>query len=802
MASPLVSSAPPPAPAASRTGVRLPRPIGSLLGRKRELALARTLLAEGARLLTLTGPGGVGKTRLALTLAGELTGDGSMEAGFVDLTPVPDPTLVPLAVAAAFGLNWDGRLPLPQALAATRLRGRPALLVVDNCEHVLAAAPLVGELLEALPDLVVMATSREPLRLRREQELPVAPLALPSAGPDGDPLQLMQNPCVALFVERARAVCPAFVLTPANARVVAEICNRLDGLPLAIELAAAQSRLLPPAALLARLGRWLDLRARAEDVPARHRTLHAAVDWSYVLLSVEDRALFRRVAVFVGGSTLETTAAVLEPGLDALEGLGSLVDKSLLHAAEQPDGEPRFRMLETVRAFALERLVEHGELEATRRRHAAFWLDWAEALEPRLWENRDLTVYDRFGREYDNLRAALSWCIEAGHAEAGLRLGAVLWLYWFGRSQFTEGRHWLTQLLAFPGGPHTARARVLGGMGCLALRQGDLAAVQLAAAEALPIAREVSDGRVIAQGLFLLGFVALGQADGVRAAERFGEAREVAAAAGEPFVRAISLVELGNLARHAGQLKTAQDLLERGLAELRHIGHLWGLASMLHAVAALHVQQGRLGEARAEVAEALALFQALGDEWGVIGSLEALAVVVGAQGEVRRAARLLGLVEYRRGSTGGMAWETHGSEADGRDAAGRQDLRDPAFSLQRQAATAATARRALGDAAFALAQAEGRSLPLEVMLADPLPRAGSAPMVQAGPPLTDREREVAVLIAQGLTSPEIAERLVITARTADTHADNIRTKLGLRSRTEIASWATARGLTSADRQHA
>jgi len=470
-----VAGAPPLAPASAPAAVPalviapLPTPPTALIGRERAQAEVVHLLRPGAaRLVTLTGPGGVGKSRLALAVADALRDAYPDGVAFVDVAPIRDPTLVPATIARALGLNAaTGSTIQP---LAERLREERLLLVLDNVEQVVDAAPLLADLVAACPHLALLVTSRTALRVRAEQRFAAPPLTLPTTGQSLE--DVMSSMAVRLFVARARAVRPEFRLDADNAWAVAEICRRVDGLPLAIELAAARVGLLPPPALLQRLTHRLTaLAVGARDLPDRQRTLRAAIDWSYDLLPEMERTLFRRLAVFVGGCAHDAVAEICTHGLtlDPLDGVAALVEQSLLRQ-EDNAGEPRVGMLETIREYAWERLVGEGEEDATRRAHALYYLALAEAAEPALHDPAAGAWLARLEREHDNLRAALDWAWERDELTLALRLTGALWWFWHIRGHLGEGRGWLERLLAADAAgsgsaPAAVRAKALVGAG-------------------------------------------------------------------------------------------------------------------------------------------------------------------------------------------------------------------------------------------------------------------------------------------------------------------------------------------------
>ena len=442
----------------------LPKQPTTFIGRERELAEARALL-EGSRALTLTGPGGTGKTRLALQVAAESCEAYRDRAVFVALATLEDPSLVASTIAAAIGVQEEAGRPILTSLTE-RLAGMEVLLVLDNYEQLLVAAPLVGELVAAGPGVRVLVTSRAPLRVAGEREYEVRPLALPNMSGAATPEELAESEAVALFVERARAIEPGFALGPENAAAVAAICAALDGLPLAIELAAARVRLLPPQAILERLGTSLPLLTGGpRDRPERQRTLRGAIQWSHDLLDPDGQTMFRWLAAFAGGWTFEAAEAICSPAgaavLDTLETLDALVQHSL---ARRDDGtpEPRFRMLQTIREFGLERLAESGEEPEIHERHAQFFLALAEEAAGELTGPGQAVWLDRLACDHDNLRAALRWSVDADRAETGLLIAAAIWRFWQLRDHLAEGEGWLTELLAAPSAAAATPARTAG----------------------------------------------------------------------------------------------------------------------------------------------------------------------------------------------------------------------------------------------------------------------------------------------------------------------------------------------------
>jgi predicted ATPase/class 3 adenylate cyclase len=454
------------------TPTNLPAQRTSFIGREREVARVKQLL-RGPGLLTLTGAGGSGKTRIALQAARELLSEYGDGVFFVELEPITDPQLIPSSIAGSVGVRAEGRKPVLETLR-DQLREREMLLVLDNFEQVIEGAPMVASLLGASPKLRILVTSREPLHISGEQELPVPPLDLPDSREHPDPEHLAKHEAVALFAERATAVDPGFRITGSNAAALAELCRRLDGLPLAIELAASRVKMLSPEAILARLKNRLELLIGGPvDLPPRQRTLRGAIGWSYDLLDETERALFRRLSIFAGGWTLEAAEVVAkaeaELGSDLLDLTGSLINKSLVLGVPTSHGPPRFSMLETIREFGAEQLTAAGETEATRDRHAFYFLKAAEDAEPHLRGLEQKRWLDELEREHDNLRASLRLVIDNGQANIGLRLVGALWRFWHLRGHLSEGRRWAEEVLALPQSSdrRSERAKALTALGGL-----------------------------------------------------------------------------------------------------------------------------------------------------------------------------------------------------------------------------------------------------------------------------------------------------------------------------------------------
>lgn len=721
-------------------------PLERLLGRENAVERVRQLVTGGTRLVTLTGPGGVGKTRLALEVARDSESWFGSGAGcFVPLAPLRDHSLVASAIVSALGLREPPGVSSIELLQLSIGKQRQ-LLVIDNFEHVARAAPLLQELLYACPGLSILATSRSPLHIRGEHCFAVLPLE----SPDPDQLDGFADagrfPAIDLFVTKASAAAPGFRLTTRNVRAVTAICRRLDGLPLAIELAAARARTLTPASLLEHLAPALPLLTGGSgDLPERHQTLRATLAWSYDLLDSSEQAVYRRLSVFAGGCTLDAAVAVCGVGaplaVELLDRLGALLDQGLLQrepSTEADEDEPRFAMLETVREYGVELLVSSGEYLETARSHAEYFLVLAEEAEPWLSGKRQSVWQQRLAREHDNVRAALNWLLAAGQSPSmALRLATAVWRFWLARGFAREGSVWLERALAAPDHEDVVtprvRARALTAAGALAHSQGQLSRAAMLATESLDLWRAIDDQSGIASALGTLGMVHKSRGDYAGAVRAFEAALSlwrmlgndlrvsmtlnnlgatvydsgdfdrfeafstaslnIKRALGDVEGIAIALFNLGEAARSRRNYQRARRLLAESLEYFRaqHLGPR--IAQALHSIGVVAQAQGDHRVARSALRESLSRYRALGDRTGIVLCLEAFATVAVAGSDDRQGAKLFAVADAAREELGYAIAPVDRSDYDD---------------------TVAGIKGRLGHESFTATWASARAIPLDV----------------------------------------------------------------------------------------
>ncbi|HEX6552928.1 MAG TPA: LuxR C-terminal-related transcriptional regulator [Ktedonobacteraceae bacterium] len=771
---------------------RVPATFNPLLGREREVVAIGTFLTQTeARLLTLLGAPGIGKTRLSLEVAQALRSCFADGVCFVELAALRDPGLMVPTLARELGIGEDGPQPLAEQVKKT-LGDKHLLLMLDNFEHLLAAASEVEELLVACPSLKIVVTSRSALRVQAEYLFPVAPLALPDLSRSPELETLARTASVALFVQRAQAIRPDFQLTSANARAIAEICVRLDGLPLAIELAAARVSVLSAQDLLARLSSRLGLLTRgAWSLPERHQTLRQAIGWSYDLLPSEEQRLFRCLSVFAGGCTLKAVEAVWaalggeHAAGQVLDAVASLIDKSLLQRIEHEGQEPRFVMLETIREYAQECLERCGEAERFRQAHADYYVNLMEEAERTMRTSEQVHWYLRLRAEMDNLRAVLHWSIEMRELEAASRLSRAMWYYWMTGGLVREGWHWVEQVLPLcTTAAASVRAKVLLSAAALAFYLGRYEQSTAFAQECLALYRALDDAASMAGILLGLATIAFIQGDYEQVRSYCEEVLPLLRALGDQWNMAHALFTLAAEAHARGESSRAHIFAEESLALSSASGDRLSAIHPSVLLAQLAFDHADYPTARSWYERCLLMLREVDAQWYVAPCLQGLGAVVASQGHLEWAAQLWGAAE-----------------------AFQETIFVLIAAIVRPVYERAVARvRAqLDEAVFTAAWAKGRTMTPEQVLAQegvalpsqstvpersqvqPLPTLAESPGYPAG--LTEREVQVLRLVAQGLTNTQIAERLVLSHHTVNNHVRSILSKLDVASRSGATRFA-------------
>jgi len=805
-----------------------PAMLTSFVGRKREIEEVQQLLAY-THLVSLVGAGGCGKTRLALRVASELGDQYSGGVYWVELARLADSTLVPQAVAKVLNIVEQSGTPLMDTLLES-LRGMQTLLVLDNCEHLLGACAQLAEAFAGRPNIKVLATSREPLGVIGETLYPVLPLALPAVRLPIDEIRRVES--VQLFVERARSILPTFGLTLDNAEIVSTICRDLDGIPLAIELASARVSVLNVKQIQERLDHRLDLLISTARADERHRTLRAAIDWSYDLLSPSERILLQRLALFTAGFTFSTAESACAWGEiqreDVLDLLSSLVSKSLVVAETLQGSEARYRLLETIRQYAQEKLRASEDWVSAHEHYLACFLRLTEEVAPKLHEQYQHLWLDWLEAEHDNIRAALAWALEQQRIEAGMRIGTALYSFWQTRAYIREGYAWYERFLhqtddsvplavhvnaltwssvmaSFLGDAVTATARgqeavalceaageegkpllavALIGVASGAKAAGDYQTSYRIGGRLIEVYRQLGDLVSLGITIMIQGetAIALGKHDTARSL--LEESMALARAAGDKYRIALTLNYMGDLARSERQVVQAQSTYEESLSILRELGATHEIPATLHNLAYIELYQGDIERAHGLFYESLEAQRALGNQAGVLEGLLGFAALASATGMAAESARL-----YAAAVANGRA----------RDSASLWALEKLEYEHY-----IGLARANLSDAEFEAEQEKGRALSMEQAIAYALNLPFGLPMpsqkgLEPLQVLTEREREVVTLIARGLSNGEIADELVLSKRTVEHHVANILSGLGFTNRAQIVRWAMENGLTQASK---